>query len=71
MFLYTGMFFDYGLNDPTKKNRKSPSDYTDPTINDMQLLQFSDRIHLFTFGIKLRLAFAKGAGSPMACPAFK
>jgi len=72
LFLYTGAFFDCGLNDPTKDSREPLSDYTyakyltyiNPLtdLNDLKgftLLKFSDKINLMTAGIKLRLAFFK------------
>jgi hypothetical protein len=70
LYLYTGLFFDYGLNDPTKKNRKPTTDYIDPSLENFQLLKFSNRIHPLIFGLKVRLAFTKGGKSMMACPAF-
>jgi hypothetical protein len=58
-YLYTGAYFDCGLHDPTKKYRHSPGDYTTPeSIDDINLLAFSNRINHMAAGIKLRLAFA-------------
>jgi len=78
VFLYTGVYFDYGLNDPTKDTRKSMESYDvygkmksnkigDVDIKDMPLISASDRINLMTLGIKLRLAFVKNS-SPYDCP---
>jgi hypothetical protein len=73
LYLYTGLFLDYGLNDPTKKNRAPSSEYIFPaSLNNFQLIEYSDRIHLLNFGIKLRFAFTSGkSNSQMSCPAFK
>ena len=58
LFLYTGVYFDYGLNDLTQKSRTPYSDYNTPeTITDLALLKFSDKTTLMAAGIKLRLAF--------------
>jgi hypothetical protein len=71
LYLYTGFFFDYGLNDPTRKSRKSAEEFIYPEdLTDVQLLEFSERIHPMMFGLKLRMAFTRGASTQMACPAF-
>jgi len=58
LFLYTGAFFDCGLNDPIKGNRKPYSNYTDiESLSGFSIVMFADRINLMTVGIKLRLAF--------------
>jgi len=77
VFLYTGVYFDYGLNDPTKDARKSMESYNiyskmkstagDIDIKDLPLISVSDRVNLMTIGIKLRLAFVKNS-SPYDCP---
>jgi len=69
LFLYTGAFFDCGLNDLAKNSRVALTDYTYTqyltyinTSTDskyLTLLEFTDRINLMTVGIKLRLAFFK------------
>jgi hypothetical protein len=57
-FLYSGIFFDCGLNDPTKKSRQPLSNYIYPEyLQDFTLLGFSKRVHLMSAGIKLRLSF--------------
>jgi hypothetical protein len=59
-FIYTGVFFDCGLNNPTKNNR---SDYTEITttgkLPDLGLLKFSDRLNAMVVGVKVRFAFTK------------
>jgi hypothetical protein len=59
-FLYTGIFYDCGLNEPTKKAR---SPYNNDIIfeksDENTLLSFADRLHLMAVGLKLRLAFFK------------
>jgi len=58
LYLYTGLFYDCGLNDPSKKFRKPFDYYTSPEqLTDLSLLMFSEKINLMTIGIKLRLAF--------------
>ena len=57
--LYTGVYFDCGLNDPTKKNRKSPSDYS--PLEPLSLLTFYKKSALMDVGIKLRAAFYKAS----------
>jgi len=57
-FLYTGVFFDCGLNDPTKKYRRPTNTYNSAeTLKDFTLLSFTNRINYLAVGIKLRLAF--------------
>jgi hypothetical protein len=76
MFLYTGAYFDYGLNDPTKDARKSVSDYDYSSnvkadrpvdLKDFGLVSVSDRVNVMTIGVKLRLSFIRNA-SPYDCP---
>ena len=56
-YLYTGAFFNCGLNDGTKTMRQDYKNFTDPdALKDITLLGFSDRINLMAAGIKLRLA---------------
>ena len=63
MFLYTGLFLDYWLNDFTKDYRQTPSDFSRPenlvpaTMVDLGLFQHDYKINPATVGIKLRLAF--------------
>ncbi|MCL2435542.1 MAG: hypothetical protein FWD09_05315 [Lentimicrobiaceae bacterium] len=56
--LYTGAYFDCGLNDPTKSIRKPASNYTSENkLADLSLLEFYNNSFLMGVGIKLRLAF--------------
>jgi hypothetical protein len=58
-FLYTGVFIDYGL-DPAKNYRQPLQNFIMPDdISNLTLLTFSDKIHLMTIGVKLRLAFSR------------
>ena len=65
MFLYTGVFLDYWLNDFTKKYRQKPSDFslpenlTNTTMIDLDLFQHTDKINPTTVGIKLGLALTR------------
>jgi len=59
--IYTGAFFECGLNDPIKDNRKPYENYIyeDNLKNDLIIMKFADRANLMTVGIKLRFAFSK------------
>jgi hypothetical protein len=60
IFLYTGLYFDYGLNEPTQKSRNMSDNFIISLSEEFKnetLLKFTDRINLMTVGIKLRLAF--------------
>jgi hypothetical protein len=60
MFVYTGVYFDYGLNDPVKDNRQPTSNYTSrESFQDFALLDFAERAHLMTIGFKISLAFIR------------
>jgi hypothetical protein len=59
MYLYTGAYIDYGLNDPAKNNRIPTSDYIFPDYQELELLKFAEQTNLMTIGIKLRLAFTQ------------
>ena len=60
IFVYTGAFFDCGLNDPIKDKRLPYGSFIDPNqLSDLSLLKFSDRINLMMAGIKLRFAFTR------------
>lgn len=60
LFLYTGVYFDCGLNDPTKNLRKPVSNYISVAdLAGLSLLSFYDKSILMGTGIKLRLAFYK------------
>ena len=56
--LYTGAYFDCGLNDPTKDGRKPANNFTsENNLADLSLLEFYNNSFLMGVGIKLRLAF--------------
>jgi len=58
LYLYTGIYLDCGLNDPTKNSRQPLNNYySEKLLSDLALLAFTDRINLMGAGIKLRLAF--------------
>ncbi|MDR2972746.1 MAG: hypothetical protein LBU83_12620 [Bacteroidales bacterium] len=60
MCIYTGAFFDCGLNDPIKDSRQSSGNYTDPeSLKDLSILKVANKNYLMAVGIKLRLAFSK------------
>ena len=74
MFVYTGAYFDYGLNDPAKNNRQPTSDFTlekfkelesnnkntsQVDLQDFTLLDFAEKSHLMTIGLKVSLAFIR------------
>jgi hypothetical protein len=70
MFLYTGGFLDYALNDPTKNDRKPTSDYTtSESIKNLALLEVAEQQNLMVIGVKLRLAFIKYSDQ-LSCPQF-
>jgi len=71
MFLYTGPFLDFGLNDPTKNSRTliSDYDYINPTDLDLSLMAFSSQTNMMTIGVKVRLAFIKYSNQ-LSCPQF-
>ena len=70
MYLYTGAYLDYGLNDPLKNSRKPTSEYIfEEYLQELSLLDFSDKTNLMTVGLKVRLAFVK-AFNPLSCPQF-
>ena len=71
MFLYTGAYFDYGLNDPSKSSRTpiAENNYIDLVNANLSMLEFSSKTNLMTFGVKLRLAFIKNF-SQLSCPQF-
>jgi hypothetical protein len=60
IFVYTGVFFDCALNDPTKEKRQPYGNFTAPEyLPDLTLLKFSERVNFMAVGIKLRFAFTK------------
>jgi len=57
-YLYTGLYFDYGLYNPTMKDRVPYSEYIHPKqLGNITLLKFTDRMNLMAAGIKIRFAF--------------
>jgi len=66
LYLYTGVYFDCGLYDYTKKSRTSYTDYTAPEhLSELKLIDFAKRMNLMAVGVKLRLAFCKS--KPKTC----
>ena len=65
MFLYTGLFLDYCLNDFTKDYRQTPSDFSLPenltstSMINLGLFQHAEKMPPATVGIKLCLAFTR------------
>ena len=62
VFLYSGLFVNYGLNDPAQNQRKGFGDNissSEDLTNLATLLGFTDRLNPITAGITLRLAFAR------------
>jgi hypothetical protein len=68
LFLYSGIYFDCGLNDPTKKIRQPVNNYiTVKSLENFSILRFYDKSFLIGTGIKLRLAYYK-ISKIMPCP---
>ena len=68
LILYTGVYFDYGLNNFLEEYRHSPEESL------TGLLIFSDKLNLITTGIKLRLVFSFRHTKPSAiniCPGMR
>jgi hypothetical protein len=60
IFVYTGAFFDCGLNDPIKDRRRDDMDYTNPRqITEVPLLKCSNKVNLMVVGVKVRFAFTR------------
>jgi len=64
MFIYTGVFFDCGLNDPIKDSRKSYGDFNDGLdavnlLEEVTILKYSERANLMSVGIKVHFAFSR------------
>jgi hypothetical protein len=60
MFVYTGIYLDYGLNDPAKNNRQPTNNYiSEESLRDLALLEYAERAHLMTIGFKISLAFIR------------
>ena len=56
-FLYTGVYFDYGLNNFTGRNRVLYSDYYPEQNKEKKLSDLTDTMNLMAAGIQMRLAF--------------
>ena len=68
LILYTGAYFDYGLNNFIEEYRHPPEIFT------KELLLFSDKSNLITIGIKLRLVLSFHLirhDAIYACPAMR
>ena len=64
MFIYTGVFFDCGLNDPIKDSRKKIGAFDDgldakKLLEDVTILKYADRANLMAVGIRLHFAFSR------------
>jgi hypothetical protein len=63
VFLYTGVYLDYTLNNPAENHRKPLGDFIMPDqLPNLTLLTFADKIIPITAGIKLRLALPRALG---------
>lgn len=62
IFVYTGAFFDCGLNDPIRDKRQ-PYEYQDYTstnrLDNFSMMSFSERVNLMVIGVKVRVAFSR------------
>jgi len=59
-YLYTGVYFDYSLYDPTRKNRVPYNEYIHPEqFENFTLLKFTNKMNLMAAGIHLRLTFSR------------
>jgi hypothetical protein len=68
MYLYTGIYYDCGLYDYTKKHRVPYTDFILPEhLDDFTLLDVAKRMNLMAGGLKLRLAF-QGQKTKGCCP---
>jgi hypothetical protein len=57
-YLYTGVYYDCGLNDPTKNSRKSYSQYkSEKDLEELSILKLADKLNYMAGGIKIRVAF--------------
>jgi len=61
IFVYTGVFFDCALNDPSRDKRQPYENYIWPWHyeNDLTVFNFSKNTNLMTVGIKVRFAFSR------------
>ena len=63
-YLYTGVYFDYGLFDPARGKRIPYSVYNHPELSeDITLMKFTNKTNLIAAGIKIRLAFFRTQNS--------
>ncbi|MCL2511725.1 MAG: hypothetical protein FWF09_06710 [Bacteroidales bacterium] len=82
MYLYTGVYCDYGLNDPAQSNRTQIGEYARDVyaqiaqsgqdihqVPQLELLEFAERANLMVIGVKLRLALIRYYDQ-MSCPQF-
>ena len=55
--LYTGIYFDYGLNIAVNENRTPFHNYVAiEQLTPFPILEFPEKVHIISVGIKLRLA---------------
>jgi hypothetical protein len=60
IFLYTGAYFDCGLNDPFKDSRSPRSNYIwEEQLKNLSLLKATKGLNLLAVGIKIRVGFWK------------
>ena len=60
IFIYTGVFFECGLNDPIKDSRQPQNNFIWPEqLENLTIVNFSNKANLMTVGIKLRFAFTR------------
>jgi len=62
IFVYTGVFFDCGLNDPIRDKRQpyEDLDYTSNNrLENFSVMNFSERVNLMVVGVKVRVAFSR------------
>jgi len=62
LFVYTGVFFDCALNDPSRREKRQPYEeivWPEQLLNDLTKLTFSERTNLMVVGIKVRVAFSR------------
>ena len=64
VFIYTGLYFDCGLNDPISDNRKPWGNFKDGIdavhlLDEVTILKYATRANMMVVGIKLHFAFSK------------
>ena len=60
IFLYTGIYFDYGLLEPTRKKRTNPDSFfliLSEKVNIESLVKYADKIEILSVGLRIRLVF--------------